>query len=488
MLAFLAALAVLIFGYAFYAAFVDKVFKPDNRMVPATMLSDGVDYVPLPTWKVFLVQLLNIAGVGPIFGAISGALWGPTVFLWIALGSVFAGGVHDYLAGMISLRCGGISVSEIVGKYLGQVMKNVMRVFSVVLLILVGTVFVTSPAGLLAKLTPEPFGNLFWVIIILIYYILATLLPIDRLIAKIYPLFGVALIIMAFGIGGGLFVGGYDIPELSTRNLHPAGMPIWPMMFITVACGAISGFHATQSPMMARCIRHEKYGKRVFYGAMIAEGIIALIWAAAGCAFYGTTEGLRAALTRFGGQSGVVFDIATGLLGGGGGVLAMIGVIACPVTSGDTAFRSARMTLSDWFKLPQDGIGNRLLLTLPLLGAGALLTRMDFNVVWRYFSWSNQTLAMIVLWTAAVFLSGYCSNRFCSLIAALPAAFMSAVSFTYLLMAEEGFCLSASIACPGGVLFALGLFGVFVWQCLLKKADRPAVETLSAISEYRERR
>lgn len=459
MLTFFIALLVLFAGYKIYGRLVERVFGPDERPTPAQSMADGVDYVEMPTWKVFLIQLLNIAGTGPIFGALMGAVFGPVVFLWIVFGSILGGAVHDYMTGMISCRMGGASVSEIVGKYLGNSMKQVMRVFSVVLLVLVGTVFVTSPAALIAMLTPKALNAPFWVAVILAYYLLATLLPIDKLIGKIYPIFGIVLILMVIGVGGGIIFEGYTIPELTLANLHPAGKPVWPFMFITVACGAVSGFHATQSPMMARCIKSEKSGRRVFYGAMISEGVIALIWAAAGVAFYGSTGGLSEALAKMG-QSGVVYEISTSLLGIAGGALAVIGVVACPITSGDTAFRSARLTLADWFKVDQSKVGKRLLLTVPLLAVGACLTQLDFDVVWRYFSWSNQTLAMIALWAAAVYL---CKNkgRWASLMAALPAAFMSAVSSTYILMADEGFRLSAGISYPAGIVFSLLCAGVF---------------------------
>ena len=356
---------------------------------------DGVDYVPMKTWRVFLIQLLNIAGTGPIFGPLMGAVFGPVVFLWIVLGAILGGAVHDYMSGMISVRMNGASVSEIVGKYLGNTAKQIMRVFSVILLILCGAVFTTSPAALLARLTPEWMDAAFWVVVILIYYFLATLLPIDKLIGKLYPVFGVVLTAMAVGIIGGLIAGGYTLPELELANLHPDGLPIWPYMFVTVACGAISGFHVTQSPLMARCIRSEKNGRVVFYGAMIAESVIAMVWAAAGVAFYGTTGGLQAALADLG-QSGVVYDVSVSVLGIAGGALAIVGVVVCPVSSGDTAFRSARLTIADWFHIDQTKIGKRLAITIPLLAAGAVLTQLDFDVIWRYFSWSNQTLAMII--------------------------------------------------------------------------------------------
>lgn len=446
-----------------YGKLVERVFRPDDRPTPAIAHPDGVDYIPMKTWRVFLVQLLNIAGTGPIFGALMGAVFGPVVFLWIVFGSILGGAVHDYMSGMISVRMDGVSVSEIVGKYLGKAAKQIMRVFSVILLILVGAVFTTSPAALLARLTPNWANTLFWVAVILAYYFLATLLPIDKLIGKLYPIFGGVLIVMAVGIMIGLGVGGYHIPELKLANLHPNGKPVFPYMFITVACGAISGFHATQSPMMARCIKSEKHGRHVFYGAMISESVIALVWAAAGAAFYGVTGGLQNALTELG-QSGVVYDISVSLLGIVGGAMAIIGVVVCPVSSGDTAFRSARLTIADWFKIDQSKLPKRIAVTIPLLVVGAVLTQLDFDVVWRYFSWSNQTLAMITLWAAAMYLVRSARKRWYSLMCALPAAFMSAVSCTYILMADEGFKISSAIAYPIGICFAAACFALYIFK------------------------
>lgn len=468
MITFFIALAMLLTGYLTYGKVVERIFGPDERPTPAAARADGVDYVAMPTWKVFLIQLLNIAGTGPIFGALMGAVFGPVVFLWIVFGNILGGAVHDFCTGMISIRMGGASISEIVGKYLGSGMKQVMRVFSVVLLVLVGAVFVTSPAALIARLTPPALNLPFWVAVILAYYLLATLLPIDKLIGRIYPVFGVVLIVMVLGIGWGILTQGYHIPELTLANLHPKAQPVWPYLFITVACGAVSGFHATQSPMMARCLKREGDGRKVFYGAMITEGVIALVWAAAGVAFYGSTDGLQAALAARG-QSGVVYNISTGLLGTAGGALAVIGVVACPITSGDTAFRSARLTLADWLHMDQGKADKRLVLTLPLLAAGALLTQLDFDVVWRYFSWANQTLAMIALWAAAVYLRNHC-GRVQSLIAALPAAFMSAVTGTYILMADEGLRLARGAAYPVGILFALACTGIFLARCFGRAA------------------
>lgn len=470
MITFAIALAVLLGGYLLYGKLVERVFRPDDRPTPAVEHPDGVDYVPMKTWRVFLVQLLNIAGTGPIFGALMGAVFGPVVFLWIVFGSILGGAVHDYMSGMISVRMNGASVSEIVGKYLGKTAKQIMRVFSVILLILVGAVFTTSPAALLARLTPDWANTLFWVAVILAYYFLATLLPIDKLIGKLYPIFGGVLILMAVGIMIGLGVGGYHIPELQLANLHPDGKPVFPYMFITVACGAISGFHATQSPMMARCIKSEKHGRRVFYGAMIAESVIALVWAAAGVAFYGATGGLQNALAELG-QSGVVYDISVSLLGIVGGAMAIIGVVVCPVSSGDTAFRSARLTIADWFRIDQSKLPKRIAVTVPLLIIGAVLTQLNFDVVWRYFSWSNQTLAMITLWAAAMYIARNAKKRWYSLMCALPAAFMSAVCSSYILMADEGFKISSAIAYPIGICFAAACFALYTVKCAKSKRE-----------------
>lgn len=471
MITFFVCLALLILGYGIYGAFVEKVFKPDNRPTPCTLHPDGVDYVPIKTWRAFLIQLLNIAGLGPIFGALSGAIWGPSVMLWIVFGSIFAGAVHDFLSGMLSIRNDGASISEIVGIYLGPKMKTVMRIFSVILLVMVGVVFMVGPAGLLALLTPNVLDIKFWTIVILIYYFLATLLPIDKIIGKIYPIFGICLIIMAVGIAGATIANNDTLPmmEMTLQNLHPDGKPIWPLMFITVACGAISGFHATQSPMIARCMTSEKQGRKIFYGAMIAEGIIALIWASAGIAFYYATDGgLIKLLEAGGGNSTVVYDMSMSLLGPVGGVLAMIGVIACPITSGDTAFRSARLTIADWFNIDQKNMKKRLALSIPLLAVGYVISKFDYSIVWRYFSWSNQTLAMIALWAGATYLGKFVDKKV-SLIAAIPATFMSAVSVTYILIADEGFKLSTSIGYPIGIVACIIFAGIYTYKVLIPK-------------------
>lgn len=469
MISLLISFAVLVIGFFTYGKLVEKVFSPDNRETPAYEINDGVDFVPLKTGKAFLVQLLNIAGTGPIFGALMGACFGPIVFLWIIFGAILGGAVHDYMVGMISERHEGSSIAELSGIYLGKGAKWGMRAFSVLLLLLTGTVFVNSPAALIARLTPEQFGETFWIIVILFYYVLATLLPIDTIIGKLYPVFGVVLITMAVGIYVGIIAGGYTVPEISIANLHPEGLPVWPYMFVTVACGAISGFHATQSPMISKCISSEYEGRKIFYGAMLAESVIALTWAAGGVAYYGTTNELNNALSSLG-QSGVVYDISTGMLGGIGGILAIIGVIACPVTSGDTAFRSARLILAEMTGLNQKHIRNRLIITLPLLALGALLTQLDFNILWRYFSWSNQTLAMISLWVATSYLLKKGKKRIYSLLTAFPATFMSAVSMTYILMAKEGFSLSQNIAYPVGIIFAMSCLAIYFYIGFIKKA------------------
>ena len=461
MISLIVSLVILLLGFAVYGRVAERAFGPDDRTTPAFEHSDGVDFMPMKTWKAFLVQVLNIAGTGPIFGALMGACFGPVVFLWIVFGSILGGVVHDYMCGMISCRHAGDSIAELSGIYLGSGAKWVMRVFSVLLLLLTGTVFVSSPAALIARLTPASLGESFWLVVILLYYVLATILPISKVIGRIYPVFGVLLIVMAVSVLIGMIGGGYSVPELTLKNLHPEGLPVWPFMFVTVACGAVSGFHATQSPLVAKCITSEYCGRAVFYGAMITEAVIALLWAAAGVAFYGATELLSGAIASLG-QSGTVYEIANTMLGTAGGVLAVVGVVICPITSGDTAFRSARLVLAETARLDQKPIRNRLIITIPLLGAGAVLTQLDFTVLWRYFSWSNQTLAMIALWVATAYLLKNGKHRLSSLLTALPGAFMSAVSVTYILMAKEGFRLSSAVAWPVGLCVAAGLFCVYL--------------------------
>ncbi|AKB78216.1 Carbon starvation protein A [Methanosarcina horonobensis HB-1 = JCM 15518] len=453
--------------------FVENVFGADSsRRTPAYTKEDGVDFVPLSWPRIFLIQFLNIAGLGPIYGAILGALYGPASFLWIVLGSIFAGGVHDYFSGMLSVRHEGKSISEIVGIYLGRKARVAIIVFSTILLILIGTVFMSGPAGLMANLgfTGLLAQSNFWLVIILLYYFLATVDPIDKIVSRIYPLFGAVLLIMALGIVSMLLIKGYEIPEIAFRSFHPEGLPLWPMLFVTIACGAVSGFHSTQSPVMSRCLTNEKYGRRIFYGAMIAEGVIALIWAAAAMSFFpGGVTGLSE-ITTAGGAALVVKNVSLGLLGPVGGILAILGVIACPITSGDTAFRSVRLTIADAINLDQRPLKNRLIIALPIFAIGFSLTLIDFSIVWRYFAFSNQALATIVLWTSAVYLSN--NDRF-HWIATIPAAFMTAVVTTYILQAPEGFSLPTSITYPAGVgcaAAACGLFATFLRKRSLSSA------------------
>ena len=446
MFSFLICLALLIGGYFVYGKVVEKTFGPDDRETPAVKINDGVDYVVLPQWKLFMIQLLNIAGLGPIFGALQGALWGPIVFLWITFGTIFAGAVHDYFSGMMSERNEGASISEIAGIYLGGAMKNVMRVFSVVLLVMVGTVFAVGPAGLIVTLfknagsTGVVTTTLFWLIIVLTYYFIATFISIDKIIGKIYPIFGVALILMALALLGVLLFGPYRIPELTTlanAQLDPHSVPIVPTLFITIACGAISGFHATQSPLMARCVRNERECRSVFFGAMISESIIALIWAAVATAFFGGAHALAEALAANGNSAAWAVNIISNTtLGIAGGILALLGVVAAPITSGDTAFRSARLIVADIFRIEQRTQWKRFAIALPLFVAGYLITRVDFTVVWRYFAWTNQTLATIVLWAVVVWLFAAKRNYF---VALLPAVFMTFICASFVFVSGQFF-------------------------------------------------
>ncbi len=464
MITFLAGILILILGYIFYSRFIERFAEVDgSRITPAFSMKDGVDYVPMPWWRVFLIQFLNIAGLGPIFGAVAGAMWGPVAFLWIVLGTVFAGAVHDYFSGMLSIKHKGLSITEIVGIYLGTGTKQFMRGFTIVLMILVGTVFIMGPAKILAGLTPGWATMTFWVWVVFGYYVLATMLPIDKIIGRVYPVFGFALLFMAVGLIIALFAKGYQIPELTLENMqnfHSEGdkFPIFPMLFITIACGAISGFHATQSPLMARCLTNEKLGRRVFYGAMVSEGVVALIWAAIGMSFYGGIQQLNEMMNAHSGNAAfIVNEISNSLLGKFGGALALLGVVAAPITSGDTAFRSARLIVADFLHYGQGPIKNRLFVSIPLFAVGLLLTQIDFAVVWRYFAWSNQTLAMIVLWTITVYLV---QQRKFYWITLIPAVFMTAVTSTYLLFAPEGFSLSRENSYPAGAIITLA---ALVW-------------------------
>ena len=483
MITFICSLVVLFLGYMLYGRFVERVFAPDRRQTPAIVLRDNVDFIPMKTWKASLIQLLNIAGTGPIFGALMGACFGPVVFLWIVFGSILGGAVHDYMSGMISERHRGGSIAAISGEYLGPVGLYAMRIFSVLLLLLTGAVFISTPAMLLAKITPG-FTQNFWVAEILIYYMLATLLPIDKIIGWLYPIFGALLFIMALLVGGALIASpDFALPELVLENMHPKGTPIWPFMFITVACGAISGFHSTQSPIIAKCMVGERSGRKIFYGAMILEAVIALIWAAAGMAFYGGPEGLSAGLAGSG-PGGAVFFISNGLLGKLGAVLAIVGVVICPITSGDTAFRVVRLTVADWAGIEQKTWLSRIVVTLPLMAAGWGLTQVDFSALWRYFSWSNQTLAMVALWVATAYLIRHEKFRFSSIVTAVPATFMTAVTTTYILMAPEGFKLPASVSYPAGIVCAAALFVLYIGKALKYESQGP-VPPLVPIQQMR---
>lgn len=487
MVTFITSLLLLVLGYFFYGALVDRVFGADPlRLTPCHTMQDGVDYMPMPTWKVFLIQFLNIAGTGPIFGAIQGILFGPAAYLWIVLGCIFGGAVHDYLAGMISLRKNGASLPEIIGDNLGQTMRVVMRVLSLVLMILVGAVFVTTPADILdGMMMDEGFwgSKTFWVLIIFGYYILATLLPIDKLIGKIYPVFGLALLIMAVGVCYGVFSQDGSLPEITEAfaNHHPSSsIPIFPGLCITIACGAVSGFHATQSPMMARCMKNEKFGRPVFYGAMIVEGLVALIWAAAAIKFAdsldvaGATpyEKLMAAMvnpeTGKASPAILVNAICHSWLGSVGAVLAVLGVVAAPITSGDTAFRSARLIAADFMHYKQNKLYKRFVLSLPLFALCVVLLFVNFDILWRYFAWFNQTLSAITLWAITVWLTKRSiaegTQRFAFLLSLVPAVWMTLVCSTYILIAPEGFQFNHLVAYTLGGLITLGtLIGYIVW-------------------------
>lgn len=453
MFSFLVSLVALVAGYFIYGRVVEKVFGVDSsRKTPAITKADGVDYIPMPAWKVYMIQFLNIAGTGPIFGAIMGAKFGPSAYLWIVFGCIFAGAVHDYMTGMLSIRNNGAGLPDLVGEYLGKGTKTFILAFSIIVLMLVGTVFVFSPALILGDVAGDgsKIAIMAWVGVIFLYYLLATLMPIDKIIGRIYPVFSFALLFMAVALMVCLFVKWPALPEIwdGLGNLGESkgllsGQPVFPCLFITIACGAVSGFHATQSPLMARCVSDEKLGRPVFYGAMITEGIVALIWATvASWFFYGggaaeVGSGLSAAAPE------VVVKVSEGWLGILGGILAILGVVAAPITSGDTAFRSARLIVADFLHLPQKPIRNRLIISIPLFILASFLLWYNiadedgFNVIWRYFGWANQTLAVFMLWTATAYLVKY-RGGMSFMLTLLPAAFMTAVCVTYLCVAKIG--------------------------------------------------
>lgn len=469
MITLIISLIALVLGFLLYGTFVERVFGVDPQAAtPATTKTDGVDFVPMKPWRVFLVQFLNIAGLGPIFGAIMGIFYGPAAFLWIVLGTIFAGGVHDYLSGMMSIRKGGLSLPDIVGEELGKGIKLFIRLLSLVLLVLLTTTFLSGPATLLQGLAPlgtithnAHLVPIIWVLIIFAYYSLATVLPVDKLIGRFYPIFGAILLFMGVGIMV-VMLGWHsaDMPELTDglHNRQTNGLPLFPMMFVSIACGAISGFHGTQSPLMARCVTNERQGRWIFYGAMVAEGILALIWAAAAGTMFAVPEqglygidGLQAFAAAHPGENiaALVVDrVSRSWLGTVGGILAIIGVIAAPITSGDTALRSARLIVADFLHLDQRPVRNRLMIALPLFVCVFAMVFVDFNVVWRYFAWTNQTLAVFALWAGTIFL---CKNTkttqkypYAYLIALIPALFMTMVSVSYIFIAPEGFRFAAA--------------------------------------------
>lgn len=486
MFSFILSIAALVLGYLIYGAFVDRVFGPDpSRKTPAITKADGVDYIAMPTWKVYMIQFLNIAGTGPIFGAIMGAKFGPASYLWIVLGCIFAGAVHDYMCGMLSVRHGGASFPELVGDYLGKRTKTVMLVFSMVLLLLVGTVFVYSPALILGDIAGDGSRGsiMLWVGAIFLYYVVATLLPIDKLIGKIYPFFAFALLFMAAALMVCLFAKWPSLPEIWdglggwNEKAGIGDQPIFPCLFITIACGAISGFHATQSPLMARCIENEKLGRPVFYGSMITEGLVALIWAAVSSWFFFDGGAAEVGSTTAAAAPTVVTKVSESWLGLLGGILAILGVVAAPITSGDTAFRSARLIMADFLHLEQKNIWKRLWIGIPMFGASALLLWYNiadangFNVIWRYFGWSNQTLAAFMLWTATVYLATRKKGSLDYLITLLPSMFMTAVCVTFILVDKIGFRLPSGFA-PWIGIGTFVISGVLFWLWYSRRAGR----------------
>ena len=469
MITFVLSLFALVIGYFIYGRIVERIFSPDDRPTPAVSMADGVDYVVLPGWKVFMIQFLNIAGTGPIFGAIMGAKFGPSAYLWIVFGCIFAGAVHDYLSGMLSMRHGGAGLPELVGAYLGKRTKKIMLIFSVFLLLMVGAVFVYSPAIILGKLCSDSITWVYiWCIIIFIYYFLATMLPIDKIIGRIYPLFAVAMLFMAIALMVVLFIKWPSLPELSDglKNMNPSAGSIFPCLFITIACGAISGFHATQSPLMARCIKSERQGRPLFYGAMITEGIVAMIWSTVSMYFFYGGAAQELGVTPNQQAPEVVTTVSQGWLGLFGGALAILGVVAAPITSGDTALRSARLIIAEFLHLEQHSIRKRIYICIPVFAVtlGLLWYNIadenGFNIIWNYFGWANQTLAVFTLWAITVYLAR--KNKF-YWITLFPAMFMTAVCTAFLLISDNAFGLPAMVGniaaiiifITSGLLFAI---------------------------------
>ena len=470
MVTFTAALLLLIVGYVVYGSFVNRIFGPDpKRTTPAVAMNDGVDYMPLPTWKIFMIQFLNIAGLGPIFGAIMGAQFGTASYLWIVIGTLLAGATHDFFAGCLSIRNNGANLPELIGKYLGASAKTVMNVLAIVLMVLVGAVFVSGPAELLAGMTPEAMNVNFWIVAIFLYYILATLLPIDKIIGRIYPVFAIALLFMAVGVLVMLYVKQPALPEMwEGFGTKYDSSPIFPMMFVSIACGAISGFHATQSPLMARCMTSEKHCRPIFYGAMVTEGIVALIWAAAATWFFSEHGTVDAATGIPYSGAKVATMISREWLGAIGGVVAILGIVAAPITSGDTALRSARLIIADFLHMEQKSIRRRLMICIPLflVTAATLVYSLadadGFKIIWRYFAWCNQTLSVFTLWAITVYLV---QEKKPYIITLIPALFMTCVSVTYICIAPEGFQLPHALSYGIGATAVIAAFAWFVvWK------------------------
>ena len=477
MLTFIISIGLLIVAYFTYGKFVERFFGASSAIAtPVKRLADGVDYHELKPWRIFVIQFLNIAGLGPIFGAILGAAYGPMAYVWIVIGCIFMGATHDYFSGMLSIRHDGTSLPDIVGKYLGNNVRKFMTFFTGFLLLAVGVSFVNGPADLLGNLTNMSMTP--WLYVIFAYYILATLLPIDKIIGKIYPFMGLALIFMAVAVGSYLLYGGLSgqlyLEELTfdtMKNMHtdPANNILFPMLFIVISCGAISGFHATQSPMMARCMTDEKYGRPIFYGAMISEGIVAMIWATAAMAYFGGAEGLNTAATAGKTPAIIVDAICNSWLGRLGAIIAIIGVVVCPITSGDTAFRSMRLIIADALKFNQKPIKNRLIVSIPIFIIAYLLCNVDFSTIWKYVGIGNQVLATITLWTAATYLAKKGKAHW---MMSIPATFLSIVCTTYFLIAPYkvgGLYLSPSISYPIGAIVGIGLFVLFITKITRNK-------------------
>ena len=471
MLFFFGCVALLIAGYFIYGTFVDRVFgSNENLVTPAVSMADGIDYMVMPKWKLIFIQVLDIAGIGPIFGPILGALYGPVAMIWIVIGCIFGGAVHDYFSGMLSIRNNGASIPEVVGEYLGMPARHVMRLFSFILLMLVGVVFVLSPAKLLNGLTGINTGLL--VACIFGYYFLATILPIDKIIGRIYPLLGFLLLAMTTGLFIALMFSGHQVlPDLAFNNMHPGDKPIWPLLFITISCSAISGFHSTQSPLMARCVENERQGRAVFFGSMIIEGIIGLIWCALGVSFYNDPQALSAVIAS-GSPSAVVAEVSNSLLGPIGGGLAILAVIVLPITSGDTAFRSTRLIVAETFKMKQEAVSKRLLISVPLFVIGFIISTQNFSTIWRYFGFSNQCLSALVLWASAAYLAQRGKLHW---IATLPATFMTAVCVTFIANAQIGFGLDYDTSVIIGLIGAVVAFAIFLFKYVF--SGKTAVET-----------